>query len=305
MPSLFVHWKGSLEPGFERSRLLSGASAIAELSERCMGIEVRRPAFLKILSAQRSAESPALPVIRNWDHDAPARVLLDPKMMLDDEFELLREDVRRLGDRVEIINHDGMPLTGEFMKDPAAAAETCFLSLSDVPLRVEGLDFQLYDPRGLYPGHDRVSFVFLDSPEIPSLHNHLVQITDRSQFTTGAPAFREVAWSLNPPSIHLRYYCEDWLSRFLSWVKWFHIRNLHWSAWQPLAGYEEQAALFSKDEDSIHVSRWDVAQQHLLALIRACAEEFAKCAAELEDMASNETPDPSARTEPEERRRGT
>ena len=42
--------------------------------------------------------------------------------------------------------------------------------------RLAGLDFKLFDPRGLYPGEDRMSFVFLECPELPFLDGRLVEI---------------------------------------------------------------------------------------------------------------------------------
>lgn len=89
-----------------------------------------------------------------------------------------------------------------------------------------GVEFQLYDGRGLYPGDDRMSFVFCvdDDPEIDGI---MVYVEDRAecQKHTGQP-IQQADYLLDVPHIHLRYYLEDWLDYLMGWVKYHYVENL-------------------------------------------------------------------------------
>ncbi len=99
------------------------------------------------------------------------------------------------------------------------------LRVASVALR--GCDFRLFDPRRLYPGDDRLSFVFATCPEAPFLDGYLVTV---NPILKVAQKFGDVAkgadWFLECPYIHLRYVLEDWtVPAFLLGEVFFHART--------------------------------------------------------------------------------
>jgi hypothetical protein len=107
-----------------------------------------------------------------------------------------------------------------------------------------GLEFTLFDPRRLYPGDDRVSFVFARAAGCPALDGQLVLVEDRSACARyqGTPV-AEGDWYLTQPWIHLRYFGERWMDLLLAWVKRFYVRDLVWWRHDDMPGWEEFVAL--------------------------------------------------------------
>jgi hypothetical protein len=99
-----------------------------------------------------------------------------------------------------------------------------YFSLRDVSLF--GVEFQLYDGRGLYPGDDRMSFVFCvdDDPQINGL---IVYVEDKEEcHKYEDKRVQEAEYLLAVPHIHLRYYLEEWMDSLMGWVKYHYIDGL-------------------------------------------------------------------------------
>jgi hypothetical protein len=94
-------------------------------------------------------------------------------------------------------------------------------------LEVRGVDFQIFDPRGLYPGEDRLSFVMLHSHEAPFLNGMVAQIDDHA-FCRRSP-FKAVStadWLIQCPFVHVRDCFHEWVFLFLTWLRHFHAPGL-------------------------------------------------------------------------------
>jgi hypothetical protein len=48
------------------------------------------------------------------------------------------------------------------------------------------------------------------------------------------------------PSLHLRYYLEDWTDQIFAWVKYFFIPDLTYWRWETLPGWDEARARFDE-----------------------------------------------------------
>lgn len=102
---------------------------------------------------------------------------------------------------------------------------TCHASLERCRLR--GVDLILFDPRRLYPGNDRLSFVFLSDTGFPLLDNMAVEVHERGIFAS-APT-RDLDGTdcyLSAPTLHLRYMHEAWVDCLMAWVKWQFVDDL-------------------------------------------------------------------------------
>jgi hypothetical protein len=119
--------------------------------------------------------------------------------------------------------------------------------LCPTELRLHGIDFRLYDPRGLYPGADRMSFVFLESSKLPSVNGCIALVENKEQCQVyGSDAIRSADWLVSTPNIHLRYCREEWSDRLLGWLKYFYIPNLFFQRWEDMPHYEELRTLFDE-----------------------------------------------------------
>jgi hypothetical protein len=113
--------------------------------------------------------------------------------------------------------------------------------------RLRGLDFKLFDPRGLYPGADRMSFIFLDCPEYPFLDGRMVEVASGEECAgSGIETLRDADAYLYSPSIHLRYYLEDWTDCLFSWIRFFFIGDLWWHRWEEMQGYDDYRGVFEQ-----------------------------------------------------------
>jgi hypothetical protein len=144
-------------------------------------------------------------------------------------------------------------------QDFAVDAERAGLPLLDHPdlegapmlclksARLRGLDFKLFDPRGLYPDADRLSFVFLETEEAPFLDGSVVQVhaADACQAHRAA-TIRGANVYLERPTIQLRAYLEDWIDCLFSWVKFFSVEDLWWHRRDEMRGYGDYHGIFEQ-----------------------------------------------------------
>ena len=51
------------------------------------------------------------------------------------------------------------------------------------------------------------------------------------------PRIKNADYFVKPATIHLRYYCEQWMDLLLGWIKHYFISNLHYRRYEDLSGY--------------------------------------------------------------------
>jgi hypothetical protein len=228
MPSVIVAWKGSCRHAQVRYRLLGYLHRLAALSDHYFRSRqpAARPAILDMMNAQRSHSQAARPNIEAVDRTVAGRVLVSSWMGPDPDMLIAR--AREAGLRV-IGTPDGDA-------PPLIEIESA---------RLRGLDFKLFDPRGLYPGADRMSFVFLECPEYPFLDGRIVEAAGEADCAASdIKALHGAHAYLTSPSIHLRYYLEDWTDCLFSWIRFFFIGDFWWHRWEEMQGYQDYRGVF-------------------------------------------------------------
>lgn len=214
MSSVTVVWKGNCRSTDARARLLDCLHRLARLSDGYL----------------RPTERPHLTVVGEEDALPRAKRCKRPNIELIDETRqgeiLVSSDIT---DHPETLlaraSEAGLPIrTG---KD----GHTKHIVLDAV--RLHGIDFRLFDPRGLYPHDDRMSFVFIESPEHHFLDGRLVKITEEYGTTV-----------LSCPSLRLKSYLEDWTDCLFSWVRFFLMGDLWWARHEDLQGYHDYRGVF-------------------------------------------------------------
>ena len=111
-----------------------------------------------------------------------------------------------------------------------------FLSAGRV--RLEGIEFRLYDGRRMYPGDDRMSFVFASFDGNPQLDGSLVYVEDREECRKYR--HEQIAAAdryLTDPHIHLRYYYEEWLDSLVGWIQHWYIPDLYYWRYEESQGF--------------------------------------------------------------------
>lgn len=226
MPSVSIVWKGNCHDPQTRYRLLGHLHRLAAQSDEYLRLrQPQRPRVLNVMNEQRGGARKSRPNIETVDEEAAGTILISS--FVSPNQNALVANARAAG--VALI------------EDPAGGAP--LIALKEARLR--GLDFKLFDPRGLYPGADRMSFVFLECPEHRFLDGRLVEIaTGEDCAASGNDALRDADLYLCAPSVHLRYYLEDWTDCLFSWIKFFFIGDLWWHRWEEMQGYADYRQVF-------------------------------------------------------------
>jgi hypothetical protein len=227
MSSVAVVWKGNCREPRTRYRLLGHLRRLAARSDEYLRLrQPERPRLLNVLTEQRGETVRARPNIESIDQEISGTILISS--FVSDAPEALVASAREAG------------LT--LVENPEAK-EAALLSIGRT--RLSGIDFKLFDPRGLYPSADRMSFVFLECPQYPFLDGRLVEIaTSEDCAASGTPALSGADLYLCAPSVHLRYYLEDWTDCLFSWIKFFFMSNLWWHRWEAMEGYVDYRQVF-------------------------------------------------------------
>jgi len=227
MASVAVVWKGNCHDPRTRYRLLGHLHRLAARSHEYL--HLRQPEWPQILDGMKQQHGGTLRTranIETIDQEISGTILI--ASFISPHPEALLAGAREAG------------LT--LIEDPEAKGPPLIAIES---ARLRGLDFKLFDPRGLYPGADRMSFVFLECPEHPFLDGRLVEIaTSEDCVASGAATLRDADLYLCAPSIHLRYYLEDWTDCLFSWIKFFFIGDFQWHRWEELEGYADYRQVF-------------------------------------------------------------
>jgi hypothetical protein len=228
MPSVIVDWKGSCRDPLIRTRLLDYLHRLAVRSDEYLRLsQPQRPFVLKVLGEQRGAALAQRENVEVVDQPISGRILVSN--WISPNADALAASARKAGLQVS-----GDQTEGHFM-----------IGIEKALLR--GLDFKLFDPRGLYPGADRMSFVFLECPDYPFLDGRLVEVAHADEIEGGevGKTGTESLYLANPAS-HLRYYLEDWTDCLFSWVKFFFLGDLWWHRWEDMQGYDDYRGVFEQ-----------------------------------------------------------
>jgi hypothetical protein len=194
------------------------------------------------------------------------------------------EDVGKLADALlgqSSCAKGGGELAGDGVADAGLFPADCVEPIGDdlvrVPrARVYGTEFRLSDPRDLYPGEDRVSFLFAavyDRAEAwprPEHNGVLVLVEDAEQCKLYKnPLIQKANFYLCSPRIHLRYFAETWMDSLLAFIRHFYMPELHYWRYADLPG-ADQFAHIDPDGD------WEGRAQAWTQVKRALVEEAAE-----------------------------
>lgn len=228
MPSVAVVWKGNCRDPRTRQRLLGYLHRLAARSDEYLRLrQPERPRILDLMNQQRGGAERVRANIETVDREVSGKILMS--IWVSQHPDALVEMARAAG--VALI-------AGPKENDPP------LIAIEKVRLR--GLDFKLFDPRGLYPGADRMSFVFLECPEHPFLDGRLVEVATKEDCeASGAEPLRGADLYLCASSVHLRYYLEDWTDCLFSWIKFFFVGDFLWHRWEELQGYADYRKVFA------------------------------------------------------------
>lgn len=269
MPSISVVWKGNCRHPEARYRLLGYLHRLALVSDEYLKVRrPERPRILDAMTASRRGDARRLANVESVDRNIAGRILVSSRVDPDPAALVARA------------GRAGLPIVeGTEAEDPALIAIESG--------RLRGLDFKLFDPRGLYPGADRMSFVFLECPEHPFLNGRIVEVaTAEDCEASGYETLRGANFYLAGPSIHLRYYLEDWTDCLFSWIRFFFIGDLWWQRWEELQGYDDYRGVFEElQADRGALAAEEATFEAMLATFRQHAEHWI---GEVEGLAKEE-----------------
>jgi hypothetical protein len=173
MGSVYVSWGGTCRDRAGQEELVGFLRDLADRSAaRLEDPAPARPAFLELMTAQREQNTPRVESVRMFDEEITGRIVLDPCLAQDGQA--LHDDVQRTNAEMVAVEAGGMEKNEPFCLSLGSGGGQWCIRLPR--LRLYGIDFQLFDSRRLYPNADRMSFVFLQSPELPSLGGCLAQV---------------------------------------------------------------------------------------------------------------------------------
>jgi hypothetical protein len=152
-----------------------------------------------------------------------------------------------------------------------------------------GADFRIFDPRDLYPGSDRMGFVFLNGTGWPLLDGLAVDVAEAPRcMESGLEVIRSANFHLSLPYLHLRYFLEGWCSCFFGWMRHYLVPGLEYTAYGMNDGFDElDAALGSLDES---VGRGEAEEMLFEKLLSDHEAEVEKWVGDLQDWAAQESP---------------
>jgi len=227
MTSVTVVWKGSRSDPRIRYRLLSYLDRLAARSnEYFKRTEPKQPARLKALNKQNGNATRLN--VEPFDEEMSGSILISS--WISPNPDILVDRAREPGVRL--------------VADPKAKGPP-LIGIDKARLR--GVDFKLFDPRGLYLGADRMSFVFLECADYPFLDGRLVEVATREDcLKNGAEVLHNAEFYLCAPSIHLRHYLEDWTDCLFSWIRFFFIGDFWWHRAEEMQGYADYRQVFEE-----------------------------------------------------------
>jgi hypothetical protein len=244
MGSVYVNWQGTCRERKTQEELVGMLRQIADLSAMwILGADSDSPEaqLSKLLWAGRQALAPELDCVRVFDTEIVGNIVLDPFLAVDGHA--LKADVDQ--GTVDMVS---IAAGGTKKNEPGCLSLTLDpgqVCLVLKRLKLYGVDFRLYDYRNLYPQANRMSFVFIESPELPSLKGCLAQIEDKTQCQSyGSETIRSADYFVSQPNIHMRYFLEEWSDMLLSFVKYFFVQDLEYFRYESCMNYDVHEAAF-------------------------------------------------------------
>jgi hypothetical protein len=252
MVSVGVGWAGSCKRE-DQGELIDFLEALAELNDHILiaAKDLPKDQLLEIIVAarQQNAGRPR-PNIEIIDETLLEPILIDESVFND----VLDFEEAALALRAPIAGIEGAPKhESAYVLNLHGANSGRALCLSEGALR--GIDFRVFDPRGLYPGEDRASFVFLQS-EHAVLDGRICAAFHRTT-CPGLVRFEDIKggdWVLTRPDIHLRYFLEEWFDLLLSVVKFFFMPDLYFWRHEAMSGYAKYSEQFRQTQAELGVT---------------------------------------------------
>jgi len=207
MSSVNVVWKGNCRSMEARTRLLAYLHRLARLSDGYL-----RPDDRPFLAVVGEGPVPPRANVEMVDETRKGEILVSTDITAHPETLLARAREAGL---------------------PVHAVEGCADRIALEEVRLRGIDFRLFDPRGLYPDNDRMSFVFIECPEHHFIDGRLVEVAEEGGRIL-----------LQCPSLRLRSYLEDWTDCLFSWMRFFLMGDLWWRRHEELQGYHDYRHVF-------------------------------------------------------------
>jgi hypothetical protein len=227
MGSIILTWKGRCEDPAIRDTLLSDFSPIAWDNRRRWAAEA--PSLPRVVRALSSERDPGLPktFITSFDHEIRGNIALCTDIFSDPKARMAELEAQGV----------------VFEKEDSYYPSNAYFRLKSV--RLKGIEFRLYDIRGLYPGEDRFSCVFMESADYPVLNGTLVRASGPEWCKhIKAPQLAGIDWYLECPFLHLRDYFHKWTVLACSWMKYFYMPDLVYWNDEDLLGYDRHKRIF-------------------------------------------------------------
>lgn len=250
MPSVIATWSGTYHHEELQKELTSYLQVLAQRNEfRTLNSRPYQAALKEIRQQEGVEDQFIIPDIRVYDNELSGEILIDSNTVKQMKREAFLHEASRAGIAIEELIKDPpdaeidqllRDLFNQSDKDSDEEQCTCGSVLLLNKLKIRGIDFRLFDPRDLYPHENRLSFVFLESKEAPFLNGRVVEVNDHNQ----CKLYRyklicDADWYVCSPSVHLRYYLEQWFDKLFAWIKFFYMPDLRYWRWDDLSGYEK------------------------------------------------------------------
>ena len=297
MSSVSVSWTGACTSATEQDELLSYVGRLAEVNDILLNgkLPPRRHPFLELITAKRAEGLKPRPNVEVVEQQIAGKIVVNANVFADArEFE---DGVLPLN--LPILDHAGPDAReSTFVLNLAASSSQLIcLDLADI----RGINFRVYDPRQLYPGEDRISFLFPHCAYAPFLDGRICEAFHPAECPGliefgGLPA---ADWYIRRPEIHLAGYLEEWLDVFLAWMKYFYIPDLGWWHHGPMVGSQ----IYRREFEVLHARQQSVGPAAAKAesfegLTDAFFLEAGKCYAEVMAFADSAAGGPPGSSSP-------
>ena len=122
-------------------------------------------------------------------------------------------------------------------------------AFSTSKVSIQGTAFRLYDGRNFYPDENEISLVFATSDDHPELSGQVVAVHDRTECqASDNETVQQADWYLTRPSIHLRYYCEQWIDLLLGTIKFFYVPDLEYWRYEHNPNFGTLSEMLTENE---------------------------------------------------------
>jgi hypothetical protein len=271
MGSVVTYWSGTSKDASIQAELFSFIAKLATASDE----RLRRRGISCSTTRESTSEPPPSRVeaspsnVVQFDQSISGRVLVGNSLILFDQLNpSMQQSARKIAS-----SESWRPETTSVSLVVSSKADDQRYVIPIPAFQLRGIAFRLYDPRDLYPDEDWMSFAFVEAPELPELDGQIVHARSlRTCRVQSGEWLQNAEWSIDTPSIHLRYYLEEWFDLLMTWIKIFSIDNLDYWRDTVLNRFEE---LKHSVDRLIESDGHEVAKQAIFEYIVECFEEEA------------------------------